>query len=82
MGVLVYITIINSLQYTVQRELQLGGDYNSVFIGILKTSINTKRNLICGYVYRPPFMSLKLINEHLACAGWDEIPTFVAKKCV
>ena len=61
------IYIHNSLQYTVRRELQLGGDCNSVFIEILKTSINTKRNLICGCVYRPPFMSLKLFNEHLAC---------------
>ena len=61
------IYIHNSLQYTVRRELQLGGDCNSVFIEILKTSINTKCNLICGCVYRPPFMSLKLFNEHLAC---------------
>ena len=61
------IYIHNSLQYTVRRELQLGGDGNYVFIEILKTSINTKRNLICGCVYRPPFMSLKLFNEHLAC---------------
>ena len=61
------IYIHNSLQYTVRRELQLGGDCNSVFIEILKTSINSKRNLICGCMYRPPFMSLKLFNKRLAC---------------
>ena len=61
------IYIHNSLQYTVRRELQLGGDCNSVFIEILKASINTKRNLICGCVYRPLYMSLKFFNEHLAC---------------
>ena len=46
------------LQYT---------DWDSVFVEILKTSINTKCNIICGCVYRQPFMSLKLFNEHLSC---------------
>ena len=55
------------LHYAVRRELTLGGDCNSVFVKILKTSINTKCNIICGCVYRPPFMSLKLFNEHLSC---------------
>ena len=48
-------------------KLKLGGDCNSVFVEILKTSINAKCNIICGCVYRPSFMSLKLFNEHLSC---------------
>ena len=59
-GTSVYIH--TSLQY---KTFQLGGDCNSVFIEILKT-INTKCNLICGYVYRQPFMSLQHFNELLA----------------
>ena len=61
------IYIHNYLQYTVRRELRLRGDCNSVIVEILKTSINTKCNIICGCVYRPPFMSLQLFNEHLSC---------------
>ena len=38
-----------------------------MFVDILKTSINIKRNLICGCVCMPSFMFLKLFNEHLAC---------------
>ena len=38
---------------------------NSVFIEIFKTSVKTKRNSICGCVYRPAFMSLKSFNELL-----------------
>lgn len=55
-----------SLQYKRRRDLQLGGDTNSVFIEILRNSTNAKCNIICGCVYRPPFMSLKCFNELLA----------------
>ena len=55
------------LHYRAGKDLQLGGDCNTVFIEILKNSINTKCNLICGCVYRPPFMSLQHFNELLAC---------------
>ena len=61
-----YNGIHKFLQYNARKELQLGGDCNSVFIEILKISINTKCNLICGCVYRPPFMSLQHFNELLA----------------
>ena len=63
-GTSVYIH--KSLQYKARKELQLGGDCNSVFIEILKNYIDTKCNLICGCVYRPPFMSLQHFNELLA----------------
>ena len=43
----------------------MDGNVNSVFIEIPKTSFNTKCNIICGCVYRPPFMSLKLCNVQL-----------------
>ena len=39
---------------------------NSVFVEILKSSTNTKFNVICGCIYRPPFMSLKTFNELLS----------------
>ena len=63
-GVSMYIN--NILQYKLRNDLQLGGDVNSVFIEILKTSIMTKHNVICGCVYRPPFMSLKTFNVQLS----------------
>ena len=59
------VYIHTSLQYKARKELQLGGDCNSVFIEILKNSIDTKYNLICGCVYRP-FMSLQYFNELFA----------------
>ena len=54
------------LQYIARKERQLGRDCNSVFIEILKNSINTKCNLIYVCVYMPPFMSLQHFNELLA----------------
>ena len=66
--VVLVLYIHNSLQYTVRRKVRLGGDCTSVFANILKISIiYTKCNRIWGCVYRPPFMSLKLFNEHLSC---------------
>ena len=62
-GVSLYIN--NMLQYKTRKDLQMNGDVNSVFIEILKTSINTKRNVVCGCVYRPPFMSLHIFNVQL-----------------
>ena len=64
-GVSFYIQ--NQLQYKLRNDLQLGRDVNSVFVEILnKSSTNTKFNVICGCVYRPPFMSLKTFNELLS----------------
>ena len=39
----------------------MDGDVNSVFIEIPNTSFN----VICGCVYKPPFMSLKSFNVQL-----------------
>ena len=39
---------------------------NSVFVEIRKSSTNAKFNVICGCIYRPPFMSLKTFNELLS----------------
>ena len=63
-GVSLYIH--NQLQYKLRNDLQLGGDVNSVFVEILKSSTNAKFNVICASVYRPPFMSLKTFNELLS----------------
>ena len=49
--------------YKLRRDLQLGGDVNCVFIEIYKTTTNTKHNIICGCVYRPPSMSLNIFND-------------------
>ena len=54
------------MQYKLRNDLQLGGEVNSVFIEIFKTSSNTKRNIVCGCVYRPPSMSLVKFNELLS----------------
>ena len=51
-GVSLYIQ--NQLQYKLQNDLKLGGDVNSVFVEILKSSTNAKFNVICGCFYRPP----------------------------
>ena len=63
-GVSLYI--LDTLQYKLRNDLQLGGEVNSVFIEIFKTSSNTKRNIVCGCVYRPPSMSLVKFNELLS----------------
>ena len=52
-GVSLYIQ--NQLQYKLRNDLQLGGDVNSVFVEILKSSTNAKFNVKCVYI--PPFMS-------------------------
>ena len=38
----VILNIQNQLQYKLRNDLQLGGDVNSVFVEILKSSTNTK----------------------------------------
>ena len=58
-GVSLYIQ--NQLQYKLRNDLQLGGDVNSVFVEILKSSANGKFNVIFGCFYRPPFRSLKTL---------------------
>ena len=63
-GVSLYIH--NALQYKIRNDLQLGGEVNSVFIEIFKHTTNTKLNVICGCVYRPPSMSLKEFNKLLS----------------
>ena len=63
-GVSLYIH--NMFQYKLRTDLQFGGDVNSIFIEILYNSSNTKRNIICGCIYRPPQMSLHIFNELLS----------------
>ena len=58
-GVSLYIH--NSLQYKVRHDLKIGNDQetiNSVFIEIDKNTTNTKRNLIVGCIYRPPWVKI------------------------
>ena len=64
-GVSLYIHKV--IQYKVRNDLKIGGDTNSIFIEIFKSSMNTHKNIICGCVYRPPFMPLKTFNELLLC---------------
>ena len=58
-GVSLYIH--NSLQYKVRNDLKIGNDQetiNSVFVEIDKNTTNTKRNLIVGCIYRPPWVKI------------------------
>ena len=57
--------VSSTVLYKTRKDIQIDGDVNSVFIEIPKTSFNTKCNVICGCVYRPPFMSLKSCNVQL-----------------
>ena len=63
-GVSLYIQ--KQLQYKLRNDLQLGGNVNSVFVEIFKSSTNTKCNVICGCAYRLHLMSLKTFNELLS----------------
>ena len=63
-GVSLYIH--STLQYKLRNELQLGGEVNSVFVELFKHTTNTKYNVICGCVYRPPSMSLREFNKLLS----------------
>ena len=56
-GVSLYIH--SALQYKHRNELHLGGEVNYVIVELFKHTTNTKYNVICGCVYRPPSMSLK-----------------------
>ena len=69
-GVSLYIHSL--LQYKTRPELQLGGEVNSVFVEILKNSLNAKKNVICGCIYRPPSMSLVTFNK-LLCDMFGKI---------
>ena len=58
-GVSLYIH--NSLQYKVRNDLKIDNDQetiNSVFVEIDKNTTNTKRNLIVGCIYRPPWVKI------------------------
>ena len=69
-GVCLYIH--NSLQYKVRNDLKIGNDQeaiNSVFIEIDKNSTNTKRNLIVGCIYRPPWVNIKDTRLHHSVEG-------------
>ena len=61
-GVSFYIH--NALQYKHRNELHLGGEVNYFFVQLFKHTTNTKYNVICGCVYRPPSMSFKEFNKY------------------
>ena len=63
-GVSLYIH--SALQYKPRNKLQLGGDVNSVFVELFKHTTNTKYNVICECIYKPPSMSLKEFNKLLS----------------
>ena len=63
-GVSLYVH--NTFQYKIRNDLQLGGVVNSVFVELLKTTTNSRHNIICGCVYRPPSMSLSVFNKLLS----------------
>ena len=62
-GVSLYIH--NILQYKIRKDLVIGDVVNSVFIEIIRSSTNTKHNVIYSCVYRPHFMSVKFFNKLL-----------------
>ena len=62
-GVSLYIH--GSLQYKLQNDLKIGNDpetINSVFVEVDKNTTGTKRNLIIGCIYRPPWVDLSEYN--------------------
>ena len=46
------------LQYKSRKFLIIGGEINSVFVEVDKSSLNTDRNIIIGLVYRPAYSSI------------------------
>ena len=52
-GVSLYIH--NILQYKIRKGLVIGDVVNSVFIEIIRSSTNTKDNVICGCVLPTSF---------------------------
>ena len=61
----VNLYIHSTVQYKTRKDIQMDGDGKSVYMYIPKTSYNTKCNVICRCVYRPPFMFLKSFNVQL-----------------
>ena len=53
-------------QYKVCNDLQLGGVVSSVFVELLKSNSNSRHNIVCGCVNRPPSMSLSVFNKLLS----------------
>ena len=62
-GVCLYIH--NVLQYKLRNDLKLGNDPEfviSVFVEIDKSTIHTKKNVIVGCIYRPPWVDVCSFN--------------------
>ena len=58
--------IHGSLQYKLRNDLKIGNDpetINSVFVEVDKDTTGTKRNLIIGCIYRPPWADLSEYNS-------------------
>ena len=65
-GVSLYIH--GCLQYKLRNYLKIGNDHetiNSVFVEIAKNKTGTKRNLIIGCIYRPPWVDLSEYNSYM-----------------
>ena len=65
-GVSLYIH--GNLQYKLRNDLKIGNDpetINSVFVEVDKDTTGTKRNLIIGCIYRPPWADLSEYNSYM-----------------
>ena len=63
-GVSLYVH--SSLQYKLRNDLKIGSDSettNSIFVEIDKNTAGTRRNLIIGCIYRPPWVNLSEYNS-------------------
>ena len=66
-GVCLYLHY--ALQYKLRNDLKLGNDpeyVNSVFVEIEKLTIGTKKNVIVGCIYRPPWVDVCSFNVLLS----------------
>ena len=65
----VSLCIHGSLQYKLRNDLKIGNDpetINSVFVEADKDPTGTKRNLIIGCIYCPPWVDLSEYNSCMA----------------
>ena len=60
-GVSLYLH--ESLQYKSRKDLFIGGETNSVFVEVDKSSLNIDRNIIIGLIYRPPNSSISSFTQ-------------------
>ena len=63
-GISLYV--LNTFQYKIRNDLQLGGVVNSVFGELLKSNTNSRHTIVCGCVYRPPSIALFVFKKLLS----------------